>query len=101
MASKEVDSPPRKKKWLSRFQDNWLRDNEFSDWLRKKDELTAVCEYCKTEFTIKYEGKTAINTHKNSKNHKIKSDSVKMSRNLTNFVTRIDAKQSNEVSISE
>ncbi len=64
MASKINESPKRKKRRLVTFQDKWLEDNDFKERLQKSDDLNANCVYCKTEFTIKYEGIGAIKTQR-------------------------------------
>ena len=67
----------------------------------EKDEFTANCRYCYYDFTVKYEGISAVNAHKGSKSHKSKSSSAKMSKSMTQFVTKINTKDAEEVTVSE
>jgi hypothetical protein len=101
MDSNNSISPKRKKKFLTRFQENWLKDEEFNKWLNKTDEYTAHCGICGKDITIKYEGINALNKHKDSESHKKKSNAVKMSQCLTTFITKTTEKESEESAISE
>lgn len=71
MASKRklVFSPKKSKKIFSRFQDRWLNIDDYKDWLSKVDDYKAKCLSCCTEFTVKYEGVTAIKAHMESQQH--------------------------------
>jgi hypothetical protein len=96
-----MSSPKKKKLFFSRFQDNWLEKTEFKDWLIKRDEFTDNCRYCYNDFTIKYEGISAVNAHKDSKIHKTKSSSFKMSQSMSRFMSKINTKDAEEVTVSE
>jgi hypothetical protein len=99
--SEKSYSPERKKKRLTKFQDNWLENEEYKQWLTKKDDFTGYCTYCLKEFTVKYEGIKAVNIHKNSGSHKTKTNSIKMSQTLQSFISKKSVKDIEEVAISE
>jgi len=94
-------SPKKSKKRYCTFQDIWLKNNEYKDWLRKVDDFRVKCTTCLTEFTIKYEGVTAINAHLNSKTHSSKVNAIKMSSALKSFINNNDSKESDSIALSE
>ncbi|CAH2088354.1 unnamed protein product [Euphydryas editha] len=53
--------PSTSKKRFTGFSDKWTKyDPEFSDWIKKKDEFTAICKTCNSEIAIQYEGRRAL-----------------------------------------
>lgn len=52
---------------------------------RKKDEFSAKCKWCLSEFSIKYEGCRAVNKHLNSQRHVNISKSRAMSTTISKF----------------
>ena len=56
-------SPKNRKKKYCAFNDNWLRDNNYKQWIKKVNDYTVKCLWCNTNITIKYEGVLAINRH--------------------------------------
>jgi hypothetical protein len=94
-----MTSNPNKK--FKKFRDLWLNNDEYKEWLLKgKDENTASCRLCNTEFTVKHAGVSALDQHKRSDKHKEKLSAQQMSQNLSAFVVRSDPK-SDEVAVSE
>ncbi len=65
------------------------------------DDLKVNCITCLNEFTIKYEGVTAIEAHSKSKTHKLKVNAIKMSSAINSFINKNDSKESNSIAISE
>ena len=42
------------KKVLNKFLDKWLSNEEYKDWIEKRDDYTAVCRLCKRDFKVQY-----------------------------------------------
>lgn len=55
-------TPPKKRKvkYHTSFDLNWLNDPQLSSWIKKHDDFTADCKLCKTDISVKYEGKIAF-----------------------------------------
>ncbi|CAI6348699.1 unnamed protein product [Macrosiphum euphorbiae] len=52
------------------FNDEWLKDQIFSDWIAKHNNPNkARCILCQTVFSVKYDGVKAVKTHQESKKH--------------------------------
>ena len=100
MESNEIVSRKRKR-FLTKFQENWLKNEMFNNWLSKKDDQTARCDPCSKDITIKYEGINALKKHKESDSHKQKMSAIKMSQSLSTFVVKTSNKESDETAISE
>lgn len=46
------------------FNDEWLKDQIFSDWIAKhNDPNKARCILCQIVFSVKYDGVKAVKTH--------------------------------------
>ena len=104
MATNMSESPNRKKSKSSRwtqFNDNWLTNNEFKEWLQKCDEFTAMCKYCSVKFTIKYEGITAIKSHKTGAKHINCEKNVKTSQTMDSFFSKTKPSDDKNVMIAE
>lgn len=88
LTTKMSESPPKTRRYYC-FEDEWLTDVSFSQWLRKEDDTTAYCKMCKTTFTIKHKGETAIKLHQKTKKHVQKCQLPSQSQlSLTKFFTR-------------
>ena len=48
----------KKKKYYCSFNDEWLKEDDFKDWLGKKNELEAECKICQQTLSVKYEGRS-------------------------------------------
>lgn len=59
-----------KKKYETKFNDNWLMKADYKSWLGKVDQKTALCRDCNIRFVVKWEGEKAITKHLNSEGHK-------------------------------
>lgn len=69
----------KKVKYKSKFQDNWLEDEEYKVWLQKdsKDETQAYCKLCMKSFSIASLGKSSISSHASGEKHKSRIPSTK------------------------
>ena len=58
-------------KYKSKFQDKWLADQEYCQWVVKVDNdvHSARCKVCHSTFSIGGLGKSALVSHKNGKEH--------------------------------
>ncbi len=63
-------STNKKVKRLCNFNDNWLTNEKYKEFLEKIDENTANCKLCNVSFTVKYDGVYSINSHSKSDKHK-------------------------------
>ena len=90
-----------KKRRMIQFQDKWLTDPDYKEWLTKKDEFSARCNFCNIDFFVKYEGVAAVKCHKNTANHQNKEKSVKMSQTMSLFVTKTNVREEEEVIVAE
>ena len=54
-----------------KFNNLWLVDPEFKDWIKEneKDSTAADCMLCKTTFSLKTMGRTALTSHTKSQKH--------------------------------
>jgi len=62
----------------SLFQDNWLGEDRFKDWVRKKDDSTAKCSYCWKDISIGNMREAALTSHVKSKKHLERAPSGKI-----------------------
>lgn len=79
------------KKYATKFQDNWLRQKEYKEWLIQIDKYTAKCTWCSTTFTVKYDGEKAVKKHCSSKDH----NEAKRYRVTNQLITNIFPSTSN------
>lgn len=52
--------PSTSKKRLTGFNDKWITDPDFKEWIEKKNELTAICKVCNSDIAIQYEGRRSL-----------------------------------------
>lgn len=70
-SSQQTPPKKRKLKYNTSFDENWLKDPLLCTWLKKRDDFTAECKLCKTDISVKYEGKRALIVHSEGKKHKL------------------------------
>jgi hypothetical protein len=99
--SSKCQSIDKKRKSETKFQEKWLTNKEFNEWLVKRDNSTAYCNYCKREFTVKWSGLSAINHHKDSDLHQKNFNSIKTNQTLNQFVVKTNSSEDEEIAISE
>ena len=60
-----------KQKYKSKFQDEWLMNSKYKDWIKKveKDAHSADLSYCMKEITIARQGSKALDGHVTSEKH--------------------------------
>ena len=75
------------------FQDDWLSEGEFKDWLKKAPSPEkAYCSVCNSTFDIANGGRSAlVSHHKGKKHEKILEDRKKNA--IGNFFTRVEDQQ--------
>lgn len=101
LTAKMSDTPPKVKKRYCCFQDEWLTDESFSQWLRKEDDTTAFCKMCRTTFTIKHDGVKAIKHHQQTTGHVRKCQSASQSSLLSKFFIKIGSAEEEKVAFAE
>lgn len=52
-----------------KFQELWLQNEQFKDWVLKVDDRKAKCKVCKTTIELSNMGEGALRSHANSKKH--------------------------------
>ncbi|KAF9405681.1 hypothetical protein HW555_013685 [Spodoptera exigua] len=89
--------PSTSKKRFTGFNDKWITDPDFKEWIEKKNEFTAICKACNSDIAIQYEGRRALAAHANSIKHKKMVMARKTSKCLDAFFIKKHA--SEEISI--
>jgi len=89
------------KRRLISFSDLWLKNDKFKEWLRKEDEFTAKCLYCKSNFTVKYEGLAALRRHSDGKEHINNKNTTLKNSTLTNFFVHKHSSEEKRVIAAE
>lgn len=90
MAPPESKKKKVGKKYLTKFQDNWLNRKEYN-WLSKIDLYNTKRTLCSTNFTVKYDGKKAVKTRYTSKDH----SEVNLQKSKNQLLTNIFSSTSN------
>lgn len=101
----DSDTPPKKKLKVKRtcsFQNNYLNDPLFKDWLMKirEDTTKAKCRYCNCTFSIKSEGRSSLTKHMATQKHKTNKDTIDKNKTLEIFSAK-SSKTANESIIKE
>ena len=70
-----------------KFQDIWLKDEQFANWLGKKDNRTARCNICHLDIDISNLEKTGLTRHQSGRKHKerLPVDFTKSAGSIKNF----------------
>ena len=69
---------PKKAKNKCIFNDAWLRNSRFSEWLKKiHSKCEAYCAYCQKSFDISNMGVASLSSHTSGKKH----SEIQMQRN--------------------
>lgn len=103
----QMATSPKKSKLCSgkrfcSFRAEWLNDKEFSDWLVKSDDsFSAFCKVCTINFTIKHNGVKAVRSHMFTEKHKLSAKSVKCHSKATNFFTKDNSAEQDQVTAVE
>ncbi|XP_060093704.1 uncharacterized protein LOC132571066 [Heteronotia binoei] len=88
----------KKKKYLSRFKDEWCEYDAFKDWLRKVDNTTAKCILCRRTISVQYEGKGSLINHAAGRKHKKAEEKY---RTMPKIALLSDVPQDNGVTVAE
>ena len=96
-----ANTAKEKKRRMNQFQDKWLTDPDYREWLTKKNDFSARCNVCNIDFFVKYEEVAAVKCHKNTANHRNKEKSMKMSQTMSLFVIKTNSKEKEQVIVSE
>lgn len=66
------------------FKDEWARISKYEKWLKPvtSDPLKANCIICKSSFSVKYTGLSAVEDHMKGKKHQERERSMKTSQNI-------------------
>jgi hypothetical protein len=72
-AKGQLKMPPKQnKKYNSKFQDSWLQNELYRDWVEKVDgdKFLARCNVCDDTFSVSGQGASALKSHQKGKNHR-------------------------------
>ncbi|KAK4872083.1 hypothetical protein RN001_016207 [Aquatica leii] len=96
MAEQEHGPPSSKKtKYFTSFQDSWLKNPSYKNWLIKENSMTAKCALCSIKFTVKHDGEKALKTHASSKKHVQNLKMRAENQLLTAFILKKDTAEEN------
>lgn len=90
-----------KKKYFVSFNEDWLKKDEYKNWLEKYDNFIAKCRLCSVNFVIKHDGIKAVKSHEMSKNHRTMIESINDGKLITAFIPPIDSPQQARTTLSE
>ncbi len=94
-------SAKKKAKRECYFNDNWLKNEKFKDFLSKIDDKTATCRLCNVSFTVKYDGIDSIESHSKSNKRKNWIVSKKVTEPINNFFVKKSTCEQNKVIASQ
>jgi hypothetical protein len=94
-------STNKKVKRLCNFNDNWLTNEKYKEFLEKIDENTAHCKLCNVSFTVKYDGVYSINSHSKSDKHKNTLIGKRLTNPINNFFVTKETSEEKRVIASE
>lgn len=98
----QPQTPPKKKaKRLCNFNDDWLKEEENKEWLRKANNREAKCVLCNCIVNVGTMGKSALKKHRESENHKLKARASTSSQIVTKFFTKSNSVEADNVSCAE
>lgn len=93
--------PSKKRKYYTSFNNDWLIQAGYKNWLKKENEFTGKCKLCGIAFVVKHDGEKAVKAHQNSVRHKQILSAQNSHQLLTNFFTKKDSTENLRVTISE
>ena len=97
-----MEPAKKKMKWYNMiFNDDWLKDPKFKDWLErdKKSKDSSYCKCC--AFALKNANRSALLKHANSAKHKTNFESAKSKVNIMQFINNKKKLESEQVAKSE
>ena len=97
------NTPPKKKRRICCFREEWLTDVEFKNWISRdsKDTSMVKCNTCCSSFSIKTDGVTAVKKHASSDKHRNNFLSKKMSKTLNSFFCNPNFVEKDQIIASE
>lgn len=98
-----TQTPPKRKKvkYHTSFDESWLQDPLFSAWLKKRDDFTAECKLCRTDISIKYEGKRALVVHSEGKKHKLLFKNKSSMTSVSSFFVKKHSREEDLITAAE
>jgi hypothetical protein len=98
----EYQSSPKKKfKQKCIFQDKWLTEDRYKQWLRKSGVSSALCLFCNSNFTVKHEGIKSINDHLLTQKHKTSIKAKESTNSVKTFFITKNTEEENKVILCE
>ena len=86
---------------MCNFNDNWLTNEKYKQFLEKIDENTANCKLCNVSFTVKYLGVYSINSHSKSDKHKNALIGKRLTNPINNFFITKETSEEKRLIASE
>lgn len=102
-ASTSTVLPPKKKRRICYFREEWLKDQELKLWIAQDshDPSMVRCKTCSCSFSVKSEGLTAVRKHARGDKHKRNFQSQTMSKTLNNFFSTPHSAEKDQITASE
>jgi hypothetical protein len=95
-------TPPRKKKkYYCSFSDNWLKEDEFKEWLLKRNAKEGECRLCRQTFSVAFEGRRAVLAHAASSKHKSVENLQKHTAVMSSFFKKPNTKEDDLITAAE
>lgn len=95
-------SAPKKARYSTKFNREWLKNENYKQWLKEESQYIAKCSLCGNKtFTIQHEGESAIKAHMKSKNHQKLQAASQESNLLTTYYAEAKSSLADRVTISE
>lgn len=95
------EAGPSKKARYTTFSERWNQIPEYSAWIKKKDDFTAMCKLCQTEIIIKYEGTRSLDKHKGTKKHQKILNCQKVSQSIASFAKPKEINEETQIARAE
>ena len=64
------------------FQARWLEDERVNQWIRKKNDIVAICDYCSKDVSVANMEEAALKSHMKCKKHMERSPSDQCIKSL-------------------
>ena len=83
------------------FNEEWLKDPQFKDWLERDKNNKDAC-YCKCcQFTLKNANRSFLVKHASSTKHKTNLEIIKSITNITQFMKKKQSSTSEQIAKAE
>lgn len=96
-----MSQPNKRLTNFTKFNDDWLKKEQYKNWLTKIDNYNANCRICNSTFSIKYKGLNDIKTHFEGKKHKDNETIQNKNQVINSFFVNKKTKEENNITAAE